>query len=318
MKLRTKVTLLAVLMASLPLAVVILLSGREIRSRFQERDDELVASRMRSALTDLESRNGNLSVLLDALAETVRDDNRFRLALAGHGPDDRAYLADYALRQGSLMRLDVLWILDESGNLLSSAPLTGARGTQAPLLPTLLGNTPKGRALMEIRGPQGPFLALVRSRSLELGGRTLQLVAGARLGRDLLTAWRQRDGLDAALVWPDGALAATDAFTDLCREFGEPDRIVYALQRQGIIVHRESLPFLADGDLQSAWLIMTADQSDLRGFLAEVRARLWLLMGLAAAVSALLAIWLTRRLQRINERPLGLAVYVFYMHCYFF
>lgn len=298
MKLRHKVMALTVLMASLPLAVVILLSGREIGSRFQERDDELVAARMRSALTDLESRNLSLAVLLDALAEAVRGDNRFRLALTGHAPEDHAYLDDYALRQSSLMRLDVLWILDEAGNLLSSAPLTGARGTQAPLLPTLLANTAEGRALMEIRGANGPFLSLVRARPLDLGDRTLQLVAGARLDRSQLTAWRQRDGLDAALVWPGGALAATAAFEELCRDLGAPDRIVYALQRQGAIVHRESMPFIAGGDLQSAWLIMTADQSDLHGFLAAVRARLWLLMVLAALVSALLAIGLTSRLTR--------------------
>ncbi len=297
MKLRHRVTLLAVLMATVPVAVVILLTGREIGHRFQERDDALVASRMRSALADLDLRDRNLAVVLDALADAMRADNRLRLALSGIGPGERSYLTDYAPRQASLMRLDLLWILDREGELVSAAPLSGARGLAMARLPGLLAHA-GGKALVEARSADGSCLCLTRTRPLTLGAHALDLVGGTKLDRALLEGWRQRSGLDAAVVWPGGAVAATDRFEQLCRRLKDQERIVYHLQRSGAVVHRQALTAVTADTLATAWLIIASDRTDARRFIASLRTMLWVLMILAAAGAAGLAVWMTRRLTR--------------------
>ncbi len=298
MKLRHRIMILAILLSALPLVAVILLSGREIGARFATQDTARVEARIKIVRADLAARDRNLAVLLDTLANALKADNRFRLALATSDPDHKAYLSGYAARQMDLMRLDMLQIQDSSGRILSAAPLTGAQGLLAPELPTLLANAADGRAMLSVRSPAGSFLALLRARSLDLAGSHLFLVAGTRLDRTQLETWGRRNELAAAVIWPGGAIAGSPELQTICDQLKDHARIVYDLQRRGYILRSEALPFISDGTLQEAWLIVAADQQQLRTFLAGLRRGLWLMLAIAVVISALLAVWLTRRITR--------------------
>ncbi len=298
MKLRHRILILAILLTAVPLVTVIILSGREISTRFQAQDTVRVEARIRAVKADLETKNQNLAILLDTLAEAMKTDNRLRLSLASEDPGQRDYLVDYASRQMSLMRLDMLQIPDAGGRILSAAPLAGAQGMLEPGLPGLLANAHGNRALMMIRSPSGSFLALARTRPLDLAGRHLFLIAGTSLDQHQLETWGLRNDLATALIWPGGAIAGTPALQELCARLVDHGRIVYDLQRRNFILRSEAVPFIQGDSLQDAWLLVAADQRDLHQFIAELRRRLWLLLIVAVVLSALLAVWLTARITR--------------------
>ncbi len=298
MKLRHRIVILAVLLTAIPLVVVITLSGREISSRFQAQDTLRVEASIRTVKADLAGKNQNLVSLLDTLAESMKTDNFLRQALANADQAHREYLVDYASRQMSLMSLDLLQIQDATGRILSSAPLSGAQGMVVPQLPTLLANADGRRALMSIRSPADSYLALIRSRPLQLAGTQLFLIAGTRLDQAQLETWDRRNGLETALIWPDGVIASTPSLQKTCRRLVDHQRIVYELQRRHYILRTEAVPFIQHDVLSNAWLLVATDQRDLHEFISQLHRRLWLLLAIAMAISALVAVWLSRRITR--------------------
>ena len=87
MNLRGQILIGAIVLAVLPLALAIRVIGTVVEGRVTDLDTERVADQLALARDDLTRQSAEVAVLLDALVETVRADNTFRLAVSGARPD---------------------------------------------------------------------------------------------------------------------------------------------------------------------------------------------------------------------------------------
>jgi len=245
--LRGQILIGTILMAVLPLALAIRIIGTGIEDRFTELDTSRVANQLALVRDDLDRQSLTVATLLDALAETITTDNRFRLAVGDTRPDLRPYLRDFAPRQMSLMNLDLLQIQDSDGEVLSSGHFPHAHGQMDPRLPVLLGRAPGGQALISARTPEKSFLALGRSRPVTVGGRTFHLVGGKIMDTERLKSLDRDGDLALAVVWPDGFAATGDALAARLVPGQDVLEVEYRLRHDGIIVRSEHLPLVWDG-----------------------------------------------------------------------
>ncbi len=300
MNLRGQILLGAVLMAVLPLALAIRIIGASVDERFTALDTERVVSQLDLARDDLDRQSREVATLLDALAETIAADNTFRLAVSGTRPDLVSYLQDFAPRQMSLMDLDLLQIQDSTGAVLSSGHFPGARGDLDAKLPRLLARAPGRRALISARTPEQAFLALARSRTVTLGGRSYDLIGGKLMDAERLRSLDRAGDLALAVVWPDGFFATDEALAARLDAGQDILEVEYRLRRDGIIVQSEHLPMVWDGQLDNARLLVTHDRAGLHRLLREMNLRL----GVVLLLAALLAIGLATLLAGRVSKPL--------------
>jgi len=296
--LRGQILIGAILMAVLPLALAIRLIGSSVEDRFTALDTDRVTNQLVLARDDLDRQSQIVSGRLDALAETITADNRFRLAVGEARPDLLSYLRDFAPRQMSLMDLDLLQIQDNKGQVLSSGHFPHAHGQMDPRLPTLLERAPGGQALISARTPEESFLALGRSRSVTVGGRTLHLVGGKLLNTARLRSLDRDGDLALAVIWPDGFVSSSDALDRRLAAGQDPLEVEYRLRRDGIIVRSEHLPLVWDGQLADARLLVTHDRAGLRQLLRDMNLQLGLVLLLAAALAVGLATLLAARVSK--------------------
>ncbi len=298
MNLRGQILLGSVALVVLPLILVILTIRSGIENRFTELDTARVNNQISIVRDDLARQNRELSTRLDKLAETIVDDNDFRLGTIGGREDKRGYVLDFAPRQMSVMDLDMLLIQDDRGRTVSSGHFRNAYGELDPDLPALLGRARGDRALVATRTPEESFLAVARSRPVTLGDRTFHLTGGDRLDQDRLSSLNRDGDLALALVWPQGSFATTE---DLAARLTEGRSVLeteYLLRRTGTIVRSEHFPLILEGKLDEAWLLVTHDRSSLNNLLRDMDLRLGAILVLAIVVSVLLAIFLSGRISR--------------------
>jgi len=299
MNLRGQILLGSILLTVLPMVLVIQVIRTRVEDRFRDLDTRRVEEQLRIVRSDLDRQGNSLSTLLDALATYMHDDNRFRLAVLEGGPDLRSYLLDYAPRHMSIMNLDMLLIQDSEGRVLSSGHFRDAYDAVDPNLPRLLGNAAQGRALLTARAPGGSFLALARTRTLDLGGRTFHLTGGLRLDRDRFAALMSRDrDLAAALIWPEGSLTSTDVIAQRLEGATAALDSEYRLRREGWIVQSVDLPLISAGSLGSAQLLVTHDRASLGRLLKEVNLMIGLILIVGVGAALLLAVLLAGRISR--------------------
>jgi len=298
MNLRGQILLGSVALAVLPLVLVIMTIRSGVQDRFTELDTARVDNQIRIVRDDLTRQSRQLATLLDKLAETIADDNDFRLGTVGENQDQRGYVLDFAPRQMSLMDLDMLLIQDDKGRTVSSGHFRDAYGALDPKLHTLLANARGGQGLVAVRTPEESFLALARSRPVTLGGRTFHLTAGDRLDEKRLSSLNRDGDLALAVVWPQGSFATTEALASHLTEERPVLETEYRLKRDGMIVRSEHLPLINDGKLDDAWLLVTHDRTSLNKLLRDMNIRMGAVLLLAVVVSVLLAIFLSGRISR--------------------
>jgi len=298
MNLRRQILLGSVALALLPLILVILTIRSGVQERFTELDTIRVDNQIGIVRDDLARQSRELAILLDRLAETLADDNDFRLGTVGGRPDKRGYVLDFAPRQMSLMDLDMLLIQDEEGRTVSSGHFRDAYGALDPKLHTLLAHSRGGQALVATRTPEESFLALARTRPVTLGGRSFHLTGGQRLDRERLMSLNRDGDLALAVVWPQGSFATTEALTSRLAEERPVLEIEYRLRRGGTIVRSEHLPLINEGKLDDAWLLVTHDRASLNTLLRDMNLRMGAVFLLAIVVSVVLAIFLSSRISR--------------------
>ncbi len=298
MNLRGQILLGSVALAVLPLVLVILTIRSGVQDRFTELDTARVDDQIGIVRDDLVRQSHELATLLDKLAETIADDNDFRLGAVGGREDKRGYVLDFAPRQMSLMDLDMLLIQDDQGRTVSSGHFRNAYGALDPKLHTLLARARGGQALVATRTPEESFLALARSRPVTLGGRTFYLTGGDRLDEERLSSLNRDGDLALAVVWPQGSFATTEALAHRLAEGRPVLETEYLLRRSGTIVRSEHLPLINDGKLDDAWLLVTHDRASLNKLLRDMNLRMGAVLLLAIVVSVLLAIFLSGRISR--------------------
>jgi signal transduction histidine kinase len=298
MNLRGQILLGSVALAVLPLVLVIMTIRSGVQDRFTELDTARVDNQIRIVRDDLTRQSHQLATLLDKLAETIDDDNDFRLGTVGENQDKRGYVLDFAPRQMSLMDLDMLLIQDDKGRTVSSGHFRNAYGALDPKLHTLLAHSRGGQGLVTVRTPEESFLALARSRPVTLGGRTFHLTGGDRLDEERLRSLNRDGDLALAVVWPQGSFATTEVLASRLTEGRPVLETEYRLKRDGMIVRSEHLPLINDGKLDDAWLLVTHDRASLNKLLRDMNIRMGAVLLLAVVVSVLLAIFLSGRISR--------------------
>lgn len=179
--------------AVLPLGLFALGARRESATRMEEEFRRRAAAMAEVIRQDLRREGAFVDERLTAVANRTEGDNRLRLALRGDGAGETAHLLDFAGEMMSATGLDALHLLDEDGRILSSGHYRNAYGRRLPGLVGAVDDSPDGLALATLRRPEGPFLALVRARPVDLGERSLWLVGGVSVG-DRLLGRLSRDG----------------------------------------------------------------------------------------------------------------------------
>jgi signal transduction histidine kinase len=298
MNLRGQILLGSVALAVLPLVLVILTIRSGIQDRFTELDTARVDNQIGIVRDDLARQSAELATLLDKLSETIADDNDFRLGAIGGSEDKRGYVLDFAVRQMSVMDLDMLLIQDDQGRTISSGHFRDAYGALDPKLYTLLGRARGGQALVATRTPEVSFLALARTRPVTLSGRTFHLTGGDRLDQDRLISLNRDGDLALAVAWPEGSFATTEALAQRLAEGRPVLETEYRLRRSGAIVQSEHLPVIIEGKLDDAWLLVTHDRASLNKLLWDMNLRLGAVLLLAVIVSVLMAVFLSGRISR--------------------
>ncbi len=238
---------------------------------------------------------------LKALARTMSDDPRLRLALVDSVAAERDYQLDYAGNAMALMGLDVLQIQSEDGRILSSGHYRNAFDRPDPDLPALLARGAGEGGLVWIRGVEGPFLALARVDSLRLAGKRFWLVGGREVDIALLDEIAAGSGMAIALrhgPGPGEVLATADMPASAL-----DDSTAAMLPTEGaeafVRVSPMQLPLIDGGPgREHAEIIVAYPRAPLLDLLGSLR--LWLAFAVGATVlgSFILALWLSARISR--------------------
>ena len=294
MNLRGRLLLGSILLTAVPLVLVVLIIHARVESQFTAQDTTRVTQQTRVSLRALAQRSGDLAERLAALADGIDQDNDFRLAVLAGRVDLRPYLRDYAGRTMSLMDLDMLQIVDPTGEVLSSGHHRSAFGQSARQLIRALTRTPDGHGLLTVATPDGPFLALCRVYPFTLGGKVYNLIGGLGLNEAQLTDLVVDADVGVAIVWPGGVLASND---DLGRDLDEllqrdpdPLKLDFRLQRRGYILQATDLPLIQDGEAESARLLVLHDRAGLRTLLRDLNVQVGGVLVLAVLASLILAV----------------------------
>jgi len=183
---------------------------RQVTARLVAQHQRRVETLAHVAIQDLSRENAAVSARLASLARSLANDNRFRVAVRG-APAERAFLLDWAGDAMRMTGLSMLQLQDESGRILSSGHFRNDFDRLDPALPTLLAQSAGRVTVVSVRAPEGPFLVLAREDSLNVGDRTLTLVAGITIDRTFLGRFARDSNLSVSLVTPEGTVSSDSA-----------------------------------------------------------------------------------------------------------
>jgi signal transduction histidine kinase len=115
----------------------------------------------------------------------------------------------------SLHGLTVLQIEDEDGRIISSGHFRNEHGRVEPglteALATALKRGPDGIAFLKTRSAGGEeFLSLVRSDTLQLGGRTFTLIGGDVVDQSFLVSLARDRAIVVSLTYPGGEISSSN------------------------------------------------------------------------------------------------------------
>lgn len=276
----------------LPLGVFAVGIRQTVADRLVQEFERRVETLASAIDRDLAREGERLAARLEGLAQAAQADNRFRAGVARGVSEERSYVLDYGGRAMRLAGLDLLQIQDADGRILSSGHFRNEYDRLEPELPRLLGEAPRGVALVRARSPDGPFLALTRAEAFALGGRELTVVGGIGIARDVLTRLAPPEELTAALIFPGGVLTPAGDSAELDPTVSGRDRVVREIR----------VPYIdaaaGAARLSEARVVVSHPLTALK----EVRRSVdrWFLVALAVtgALAVVLAGWISARMSR--------------------
>jgi len=210
--------LAAVLVPMIALSLLIRVEmTRRLTAQYEQRVTALV-----SVIEDeIEQDSAAIAASLAALREAILDDNRFRSAAVAGDQSERRYLLDYAGAAMRLTGLSMLQIQDQGGRIISSGHFRNEYDRLEPELPPLLAAAPGGTALLEVRTPDKPLIALARVDSLRIGGRLFTVTGGVAVEERFLTRLAGETDLAVSLSSPGGSQLPAPALA-IVRELRVP------------------------------------------------------------------------------------------------
>ncbi|HET7584878.1 MAG TPA: HAMP domain-containing sensor histidine kinase [Gemmatimonadaceae bacterium] len=206
MSFRARVGLALAVAALLPLAALALVVRSRVTERLSSAYEQRVAALAAGIDEELARRDTAIASRLASVADAMRDDNRLRLAVAQRTGAERDYLLDYGERAMRLTGLSMFQVQDESGRVLTSGHFRNEYDRLEPELLRALSGVTGRLTLVRARAPDGPFFALVRTDSVQLGGHRLTLVGGEAIDERDLARMEGGGELHVALYTPQFAL----------------------------------------------------------------------------------------------------------------
>lgn len=201
MTFRARLLIGSVAVTALPLLILGGVVREQLTTRLTAQYQARVRDQARVASQDLARQDSAIAGRLETLAQAATTDDRLRLALLRGSMGDREYLLDWATNAMRVSGLEMLQLQDPAGRIVSSGHFRNEFDRLEPGLPTLLGQSLRA-VLVQVRAPEGPFLALVRTAPVRIAGRRYALVGGVKVD-DRFLAWYARDeGTQVALRLP--------------------------------------------------------------------------------------------------------------------
>ena len=279
MTFRTRILIGFGVVVLVPLALFGVRVRTEMASRLTAEYEGRVAALAAVIRARLTRDGAAIARRLDALAEAMVADNRFRGALLQGG--DRTYLLDYA---GGAMRfagLSLFQIQDDQGRIVSSGHFRNEYDRLEPALPRALA-AQGGSALVQARTPEGPMLAIARLDSLRLGGRRFTLVGGIALDSAYLAGLAPDSELTVAVHLPTDSIPEPAA--------------------GAAVVSEVRLPYVLESDssalLRPASIVVSHSLGSVAALRRGVDVAFLAALLLAGAIALLLGGWLSLRISR--------------------
>jgi len=298
MMLRTRMLLAFGVVVLIPLALLAFGLRHEMTSRLSEEYQVRVDTIAAVIQEDLQRKSADIGVRLVSLKTALLNDNRFRLAAVANVESERVYLLDYAGTAMRLTGLSMLQIEDEDGRIISSGHFRNEHGRVETGLVEALASTLKhasnGVALMTARLPEAEFLTLVRSESIQIGGRTFTLIGGTAVDESFLVQLARDRAIVVSLAYPGGGFSSAPGKEGASpRAANSGDAAVATLEVPLIRIGSEP-PF----EVTNARLQVTQSLAPLRELQRRVDS--WfLLTALGAGTAALLlGAWLSSRISK--------------------
>jgi signal transduction histidine kinase len=282
MSFRTRLFVTLSIAALLPLAALALGVRREMERRLSAEYQRRVSSALESVREDLERESAGIASRLGALAGDLEVDNQFRLAAVALDQAQRGYLLDYGAKAMRLSGLSFLQVQDTAGRILTSGHFRNEYDRLDPAPTRTLAASP-GAALVKVRAPEQPFIALARLDSFDLGGQRFTLMGGTAIDPRTLGGPARGREMSVSLELPGDSVASG--------------------ADQEEVVARLPLPYLdltaeSSGGFEIARLAVTQSAGTLRGLRRSID--LWFLgvLGVTALLALLAAAALSARISR--------------------
>jgi signal transduction histidine kinase len=292
MMLRTRMILSFGVIVLIPLALLAFGLRHEMTRRLTEEYLVRVDSVGSVIQEDLQHQSSDISRRLASLKTALLDDRQFRAAAVAGIDSERDYLLDYAESAMHLTGLAMLQIEDEDGKILSSGHFRNEHGQVEPglteALALALKRGPRGIALLKTRSAGGEeFLSLVRSETLQLGGRTFTIIGGDAVDQLFLASLARDRAIVVSLTYPGGGIASAN------QPASTGDSPIGKFEIPLVRIGAEP-PF----EVVTALLQVTQSLQPLRDLQRSVDAWfLWTAVG-AAIAALLLSVWLSSRISK--------------------
>ena len=288
MSFRTRLLLASAIATLGSLTVLAVGVRRQLTSRLLAEHQARVESLAHAAIQELTRQDASISARLEALGQSLADDNRFRSAIRGE-PADRAYLLDWAANAMRLAGLSMLQLQDSAGRILSSGQFRNEFDRVDSVLPDLMARASDSLTLVSARVPDGRLLALARADSLHVAGRRLTLIGGVAIDRSMLGRLTTDSAMTVSLITPGGTISSDSVARTDTGSVGAEQRLAY-IGEAGLA-----------GDstrVGVARLLVTHSNGDLDALRADVNRWFAFAIGAAAVVALLLAAWMSAGLSR--------------------
>ena len=299
MMLRTRMLVAFGVVVVIPLALLALGLRLEMTNRLTEEYQVRVDTVVAVIKEDLQRESADISARLLSLKSALVTDNRFRLAAVAELESERNYLLDYA---GSAMRLtglSMMQIEDADGRIVSSGHFRNEYGRVEAGLTAKLAKTlkdaPNGVALLTTRSPEREFLSLVRSESLQIGGRTFTLIGGVAVDEAFLARLARDRAIAVSLFYPGGGFSSAPEQTS-APAHEAADAAVGTLEVP--LIRMTKIGGESPLEVVTARLQVTQSRTPLRELQRSVDS--WFLgTAVSTAIAALLlSVWLSSRISK--------------------
>lgn len=302
----------------LPMIVLALFIRHEMTGRLTRQYEKRVEALVTMIEEELKADQTAIASSLALVRARAIEDNRLRRATVDRSPDERRYLIDYAAGAMQLTGLSMLQIQDRGGRIVSSGHFRNEYDRLDPGLTRLLRSLGGAAALVRMRAPDAPFLAVAGIDSFDIAGEHFTLVGGrevdARFLRNLTRAAEMRVSLHvperaAQDSRADGVGVGEDAGTSTGTGAVEGN-VAHASDagatagtskdRPDVIARDLSVPFidLDRARVTTATLEVTHDLDELYGLRRSVDHWFAGVVTAAALLSVMLVGWLASRISR--------------------